>query len=155
MNARNQSQSLAAPADGAFDPRVGNKDFFWYTNRVTGLSSAAPTANGVINIDADADFYLIALTYQADIAAAALTESANLIPLINLLITDTAAGKALSNNPVPLPAFMGDGKRPYRLIRPRKFAAAATIQLAYTSYVAAGTTYNVTTVFHGYKQYIR
>lgn len=151
MNAVVQTPNV----DGAFNPRVGNKDFFWYSARQTGLSSVAPTGTQLINIDADADFYAVAMTYQADIAVAALTENTNVIPLVNLLITDTGSGKALSNNAIPIPAFMGDGKRPYRLIRPRVFAASSTIQLGFTSYVAAGTTYNITIVFHGYKVYIR
>lgn len=141
--------------DGAFNPRVGNKDFFWYSARITGLASTAPTGTSLINIDADADFYCVALSYQADIAGAVQTESSWVIPLVNLLITDAGSGKALMNNPVPMASFFGDGKRPYRLIRPRVFAASATIQLNYTSYVAAGTTYNITTVLHGYKAYIR
>lgn len=140
--------------DGAFNPRQGNKDFFWYTNRVLALSSAAPNGNGQIITDADSDFYCVALSYQADIAVAAITDSANIIPLVNVLITDSGSGKALMNNPVPIAALFGDGRRPYRLIRPRVFAAQAQINLAYTSYVAAGTTYNITLVFHGYKVYL-
>lgn len=140
--------------DGAFNPRTGNKDFFWYANRVTGLSSVAPNATGIIQIDADADFYCVALSYQADIAAAIITESTNVIPLVNLLITDSGSGKNLSNIPIPLPTYAGDGKRPYRLIRPRVFGATATIQLGYTAYVAAGTTYSITLVMHGYKKYL-
>lgn len=143
-----------ADNDGAFNPRVGNKDFFWYAVRVTGLSSVAPNATGIIQIDADADFYCVAMTFQADIAAATLTEATNVIPLVTLLITDSGSGKNLSNVPIPIAAFMGDGKRPYRLIRPRVFGATATVQLGFVAYVAAGTAYNITTVMHGYKKYL-
>jgi hypothetical protein len=136
-----------------FNPRVDNADVFWYGARVTGLSSTATTGTSIINIDADSDFYCVALSYQADIAAAALTEQTNIIPLVNLLITDTGSGKSLSNVTLPMGTYMGDGKRPYRLPAPRVFLSNATIQLNYTSYVAAGTTYNITTVLHGYKVY--
>jgi hypothetical protein len=136
-----------------FNPRVGNEDYFWYANRVTGLSSTATTGTGLINIDADSDFYCVAFSYQADIAAAALTESTNVIPLLTLLITDTGSGKSLSNTPLPIASIAGDGKRPYRLVRPRVFLSNATVQLNWTSYVAAGTTYNITFVMHGYKIY--
>lgn len=137
----------------AFNPKEGGEDYFWYANRVTGLQSTAANATGIINIDADSDFYCVALSYQADIAGAALTEATNLIPLINLQIQDTGSGKSLSNIPIPVTSFAGDGKHPYRFVRPRVFLSNATVQLNWTSYVAAGTIYNITLVMHGYKVY--
>jgi hypothetical protein len=137
----------------AFNPRDGMEDYFWYANRVTGLSSAATTGTGIINIDADSDFYCVAFSYQADIGAALVTESTNIIPLVTLQINDTGSGKSLSNIPLPLGTMAGDGKRPYRLVRPRVFLSNATIQLNWTSYVVVGTTYNITFVLHGYKVY--
>jgi hypothetical protein len=137
-----------------FNPRENGSDYFWYSVRVTGLSSVAPTGIGIINLDADADFYCVALTYQADIAGAALTESTNLLPLVTVLLTDSGSGKALMNAPLLLPAMMGDGKRPYRLVRPRVFMANATIQMSFNAgFLAAGTTYNIQVVLHGYKVY--
>lgn len=137
----------------AFNPRDGMEDYFWYANRVTGLSSVATTATGIINIDADSDFYCVAFSYQADIAGAILTESTNPIPLLTLQINDTGSGKSLSNVPLPIGTMAGDGKRPYRLVRPRVFLSNATVQLNWTAYQAAGTTYNITFVMHGYKVY--
>ena len=141
------------PSTPVFNPRETGSDYFWYAARITGLSSAAPTGSAIISLDSDSDFYCIATSYQADIAGAALTESGNLIPLVNVQVTDTGSGKALMNTPIPIGALAGDGKRPYRLARPRVFLANATLQLAFTSYVAAGTTYNITFVLHGYKVY--
>jgi hypothetical protein len=136
-----------------FDPKVNGTDYFWYTTRVTGLQSTAPTATGIINTDSDSDFYCVALSYQADIAGAVLTESTNILPLVNIQIVDNASGKALMNTPTPIPAIMGDGKRPYRLARPRVFMRNATIQCNFVSFVAAGTIYNISVVLHGYKVY--
>lgn len=137
-----------------FNPRENGSDYFWYQTRVTGLSSVATTATGIINLDADSDFYCVALTAQADIAGAALTESTNLLPLVTVLLTDSGSGKALMNGPLLIPAFMGDGKRPYRFVRPRVFMANATIQLSFNAgFLAAGTTYNIQVVLHGYKVY--
>lgn len=138
-----------APQDGAFNPRTGNKDFFWFTTRVAGIAPAATTSTSIL-LDADADFYLVALSQQADIAGAALTESTDIVPLVTVLITDSGSGYALSNNPVPVSALFGRGREPYRLIRPRVFAAQAQIQFSWTNYSAA-TTYNITAVLHGYK----
>lgn len=137
----------------AFNPREGNEDYFWYANRVTGLSSVAHTATGIINIDADSDFYCVAFSYQADIGGAILTESTNPIPLVTLQINDTGSGKSLSNIPLPIGTMAGDGKRPYRLVRPRVFLSNATVQLNWTAYQVPGTTYNITFVLHGYKIY--
>ena len=138
-----------------FNPRENGTDYFWYTHTaISTLSSLAVTATAFINLDADSDFYCVALSYAASIADAALTESSNVLPLVRLQITDTGSGKALMNSPLALYALMGDGKRPYRLVRPRVFLANATIQLSFTSFVAAGTTYtDLQVVFHGYKVY--
>ena len=142
-------------APAVFNPRENGTDYFWYTHTpISTLSSLAVTATAFINLDADSDFYCVGLTYAASIADAALTESTNVLPLVRLQITDTGSGKALMNSPIAMYAFLGDGKRPYRLVRPRVFLANATIQLSYTSFVAAGTTYtDVQVVFHGYKVY--
>lgn len=137
-----------------FNPRENGSDYFWYQTRVTGLSSVALAATGIINLDADSNFYCCALTYVADIAGAAYTESTWLLPLLTILITDSGSGKALSNGPLLIPGMMGDGKRPYRFVRPRVFMANASIQLSFNAgFMAAGTTYNIQTILHGYKVY--
>lgn len=135
------------------NPRVGNADYFWYGTRVTGLQSTAPNATSILNIDADSDFWCIGFSYQADIAGAALTEATNLVPLINLQINDTGSGKSLMNVPAPLTDIAGDGKHLYRLLRPRVFLSNASVQFNWTSYVAAGTVYNVSFTMHGIKVY--
>jgi len=140
-------------SDGAFNPRQGARDFFFYTHAVVTLSVANPTATAVIQLDTDSDFYLIAMTQQTDITGLTLTEATNVIPLARVLITDSGSGKALMNSPVPLGALMGDGKRPYRFIRPRLFSGGSTIQLAYSNYVTGATVQTLQTVLHGYKRY--
>lgn len=142
-------------APAVFNPRDTGTDYFWYSHTpISTLASTAPVATAFINLDADSDFYCVALSYQASIADAVLTESSNVLPLVRLQITDTGSGKSLMNTPMPLTAMAGDGKRPYRLVRPRVFLANATIQLAFASYVAAGTTYSdLQVVLHGYKVY--
>lgn len=137
-----------------FNPRENGSDYFWYQTRVTGISSAAPNGAGIINLDADSDFYAVAMTTVTDIAGAAYQESTAPLPLVTVLITDTGSGKALSNGPLMIPGITGDGKRPYRFVRPRVFIANATIQLAFNGqFLAAGTTYNIQFIFHGYKVY--
>lgn len=144
----------AMPA--TINPREAGFDYFFYAALVTGLASTAVNGTSIINIDADSDFLCTAFSYQAytgGASPAALTESTNVIPLVTLQINDTGSGKSLMNIPVPLGSIAGDGKRPYRLPRPRVFQSNATVQLNWASYVAAGTTYGIHFVMHGIKQY--
>jgi hypothetical protein len=136
-----------------FNPREGNEDFFWYAARVTGLNTVTPNGTSIINIDADSDFLCVAFSYQADIAGALVTDSTNVIPLVNVQINDTGSGKSLSNIPVPLPSIAGSGQLPYRFNRPRVFQSNATVQLNWQAYQVAGTTYSITFVMHGIKVY--
>lgn len=139
-----------------FDPRTDGSDYYWYVTNIAAALAPAAVTNTSIQIDAGTDFYWIASTYQADLAGAALTESGNIIPLVTVLITDTGSSRNLMNSAVPLPQLAGDGKRPYRLIRPRLFRANSVINFTWTSYVAAGTTYsNLYFTMHGYRRLVQ
>ncbi len=147
MNAQAPNQ-----APQSFNPRANNSDYFWYAASVAGISSVAQAATGLINLDADSYFYCVALTAVTNIAGAAYTESTAPLPLISLQITDSSTGKALMNTPILIPGFLGDGKRPYRFVRPRVFQPNGTIQLSFSgALLAAGTTYGIQVIFHGYK----
>lgn len=140
-----------------FNPQAntlqGRTDYFWYQTTPAALSSVAPAAQSIIQIDADSQFALLAFSYQASIAAAALTEATNVIPLVTVNIADGGSGKYLMNGPIPLGAIAGDGKRPYRLIGPRIFQPNSTINFNWASFVAAGTSYAIVLVLHGAKLY--
>jgi hypothetical protein len=146
-------------------------DVFWYgPPAAVALSTAAPQGTQVIQIDADSNFEWTAATYQALIAGdsvptsssddVALThpwpimEANNLIPPVLLQIVDTGSGKYLMNTPVPLGAFFGDGKNPYRLNAPREFSANSSIQLNWTFIGSAGVTYTIYPVLHGFKKFL-
>ena len=142
------------PPVQTFNPRENGSDYFWYSTRVLGLSSVAPAGTGIINLDADSNFYCCALTYFADIAGAPVAEATWILPLLTINIVDSGSGKALMNAPQIIPAIMGDGKRPYRFVRPRVFMANASIQLSFNAgLMAAGVTYNISVTLHGYKVY--
>lgn len=137
-----------------FDPRTDGSDYYWYGANPGALAPLA-TGNTAIQIDAGTDFYWIATTIQADIAEGALEESTDIIPLVTLLINDTGTSRNLMNAPIPLGSLCGDGKRPYRLVRPRLFRANSIINLTFTSYVATGTTYgNLYLTLHGYRRLV-
>jgi hypothetical protein len=146
-------------APNIFDPRTDGSDYYWYvanpTNAGTSPLAPAATGNASIQIDAGTDFYWIATTIQADLQGGALEESTDIIPLVTVLINDTGTSRNLMNAPVPIGSLAGDGKRPYRLVRPRLFRANSIINLTFTSYVAAGTTYtNLYLPLHGYRRLV-
>lgn len=127
------------------------RDFYIYEAQALALA-AAGTANDVINIEADSDFMLQKMTYEADIAAAAFTFTTNPIPLVTIQLVDTGSGRQLMQNPIPINSFMGDGKLPFYLPNPRKFLRNSTIQIAFANFDAA-VTYNIRLAFIGYKIY--
>lgn len=144
------------PAEPNYFGRDTQKDYFFYSVQVPSIDSTTGPVSTPLNIDNDADFYWIASTYQAWItpaAPAALTEATNVIPLVYVELQDTGSGRYFQARPIPLPAIAGDGKRPYRLIRPRRFGANTTINMKWTNIVTAGTTYRIEFVLHGYKIY--
>jgi len=138
-----------------FDPRTDGSDYYWYVTNIPAALAFGTTSNSQIQIDAGTDFYWIATTYQADLAGAALTESGNIIPLVTVVINDTGTSRNLSNAEVPLPALAGDGKRPYRLVRPRLFRANSVINFTYRNYSAATNYANLYVTFHGYRRLVQ
>jgi hypothetical protein len=165
----NMQTSMAAGAASAprnnmmapniFDPRTDGSDYYWYianpTNAGVSPLASGATGNASIQIDAGTDFYWIATTIQADISGAVLTESTDVIPLVTVLINDTGTSRNLMNAPIPIGSLAGDGKRPYRIVRPRLFRANSIINLTFTNYAVAGTTYtNLYLTLHGYRRLV-
>jgi len=144
-----QLRGLGQVPAGAGSERI--KEFFVYQEDFSALASGA-SATGNINIQADSDFLLQKLTYAADIAAAAFTDSTRPIPECTIIITDTGSGRQLSESAVPIPAFFGTGELPFILPTPRLFLARSTISLVVTNFDAA-VTYNLRLSFIGYKLY--
>lgn len=134
-----------------FGAKGGDRDMFFYGVEAFTLTDANPTTTNNIQIDGDADFYMVAMTYQVDIAGALQTDATRIVPLITVLINDTGSQKNMSNRPVPLPSIAGTGNEPYRIIRPRIFARNSTIQFNWSRYAVAGTNYHVEFTLHGYK----
>lgn len=148
-----QRNREGAFAPGSQDPYVvpGPRDFYSYTQRAAALANGATTSL-TFQIEADSYFYMNALSYTADIAAGPLTESTNVLPLVTLTLLDSGSGRQLMANAVPIPSIMGDGKRPFRLPKPRRFVPTAQITATLVNY-SAGTTYNVSLTLSGFKVY--
>ena len=129
------------------------RDFYIYEAEAL-LLAPGGSANDEVNIEADSDFLIQKFAFQADIAAAAYTDSTRPIPNITVQLIDSGSGRQLMNNPIPVSSFMGTGELPFILSNPRKFLRNSTIQVAFTSFEAGGgNTYNLRLAFIGYKIY--
>lgn len=127
------------------------QDFYSYIINFSALANGS-SDSGSISIDTDSDFFLMKMTQQSDIAAAAQTSSSLVVPLVTLQITDGGSSRQLFSQAVPISAIMGSGENPYILPAPRMFSAGSTVTLSVANYSAA-TTYNLRLVLSGIKQY--
>jgi len=127
------------------------RDFYVYEAAVAAIAVGG-AANDTINIEADSDFILQKLTYYADIAGAAQTHGARIVPNVSIQITDTGSGRQLMQAPIPVAAMFGTGSLPFILPNPRLFMRNSTIQIAFTSFEAVITP-DVLLAFIGYKVY--
>lgn len=143
--------SVFAPSGG--DPYVvpGPRDFYAYTQRAASLAAAATTSL-TFQIEADSYFYANAFTYQVDEAGADVTYSTNPLGLITVVFFDSASGRQLMANPTPLSCLLGDGRHPFRLPKPRRFAPTSQVTATLVNYSAA-TTYSVSITLSGFKVY--
>lgn len=129
------------------------KDHFVYKVAATALS-AGTSQTAVINLEADANFIAVKLSYAADVAGGAQTDSTRVVPLVRISIRDSGSGRLLQNAPISLAAIAGTGELPFVLPIPRKFSASSSIQVTFENY-SAGTTYtNVELNFIGYKEFM-
>jgi len=136
-----------------FDPRTDGSDYYWYVTDPGALNAGA-NGNSQIQIDAGTDFYWIATTIRPDIAGAAVNQGN--IPSPNVLVTinDTGTSRNLMNGALPLSELAGDGREPYRLVRPRLFRANSVINFTYVSYEAVVNYAHLYVVMHGYRRLV-
>lgn len=147
-----QRESAFAPSQN--DPYIvpGPRDFYSYTQRAAALAAAATTSL-IYQIEADSFFYMNAISYQADVAAATLTDGTNVVPLVTIILFDSGSGRQLMANATPLNCIAGYNGGPFRLAKPRRFAATAQITATLTNY-SASTAYNISLTLSGFKVYV-
>lgn len=127
------------------------RDFYVYEALATAIA-AGGAANDTIQIEADADFILQKLTYQADLAGVAQTDATRVIPNVSVILTDTGSGRQLMNTAIPITSIFGTGRVPFILPNPRLFMRNSVLQVAFTSFEAAATP-TIRLAFIGYKIY--
>jgi hypothetical protein len=143
-----RNQHLSALGQKPSDAQI-KKDFYVYEEDFSAVTSGS-TATGNINIQADSDFVLQKLTFFADIAAAAQTDSSRVIPLMTVQIKDTGSGRDLIESSAPVSNIFGSGRLPFILPTPKLFLARSTIAITVDNFDAA-VTYNLRLSFVGYK----
>lgn len=127
------------------------RDFFVYECKTLAIAVGGNTTD-TIQIQADADFILQKLTYQADQAGATQTISTTVVPNVDVQVTDTGSNRQLFFEPIPIPAIFGSGQLPFIVPNPRLFRKTSVIQVNFTSREAAITP-NIRLAFIGYKFY--
>lgn len=141
--------TLSQMKDTDLTKLFGVRDFFTYELDFSGLGPAA-SAQSSFTVQADSNFLWQEACVFADIAAAAQTANSRVLPLVTCLITDTASGRQLMSNPVPIPSIFGYGSEPFKLMTPRFFRANSQVTVSLTNYDAA-VTYNIRLSFIGTK----
>lgn len=143
---------LAANA-GRPGQQIINDEFFIYTTGrpAAGLAAAGQSATN-IQIQADSDFLIEKLSFNADIAGATQTESTRLLPNVSVLLTNTGSGRQLMNLQMPLTGLFGSGELPMILPRQYLLPASSTLQIQLVSFEAAIVPF-ITLNFIGRKLY--
>lgn len=137
-----------------------DEDFFTYSfvpntatpgSGVSGTLAPGATATATVNIEQDSAFECTMFTAAASNNASdvAFGPSAN----INVQISDTAAGRLLFNEPMPMSLIAGDGQFGFILPTPRRFMPTGTIIMTFTNYDTAITYKNIQFNMVGRKLY--
>lgn len=127
---------LAANA-GRKNQVIISDEFYVYTTGRLATLAAAGVATANIQIQADSDFLIEKLSFNADVAGATQTESSRLLPNINVLLTNTGSGRQLMSQQFPLTGLFGGGELPMILPRQYLLPASCTLQIAMVSFEAA------------------
>lgn len=126
-----------------------DRQTFVYTAPVIASIAFGGVSSVVTNIQADADFLVLAGCYFTDNSAQ--TVSTQVLPVCTVLITDSASGNQLSDSDVPLPSLFGTGGLPFVWPQPYLFKARGSITTKVTNVSAATTYTNLRLSYHGVK----
>ena len=126
---------------------------FIYTAPFPASLAAAGNATFNINIQKDANFKILAGTFMVDLAGLAQVDSTRVIPLVDVLLTDTGSGRAFMDRQVPIEAMFGTGELPFPWPMPKIMKALSTLQVQVFNVSAATAYTNLRLCFIGTKEY--
>lgn len=133
------------------DPSL-SLSFFTYTFNIASIAPGAVETD-VINIENDSQFVWVKTTYFCDLAGAVQTDSSRVIPLINVLMTDSGSARQFSDEAQPVNSIAGQGNIPFILPSPFIFKNNANINASFTNVSNATTYLNLLVSLHGYRVY--
>lgn len=114
----------------------------WFVYCITFLDlAAADIETGSLQIQSNSDFEWLAATYSCNLAGAAITEETRPIPMVNVLINDSATNSNLMSEPVSVPSIFGTGQFPYILQQTRIFPANSSLTFTVQN-ISAATEYD-------------
>ena len=129
------------------------RNAYTYIAPVVASLAAAATAANALQFDTDALFVWTKTSYHADLAAAAITESAYPIPLVTVQIQDISSQRTLFSAPAPIEDVAGYRGLPFILPAPQIVTPGASLKFSYTNFSAATTYTNLQLLLHGFKLY--
>ncbi len=141
---------LSQMSDSDLSKLFGVRDFFIYELDFAAVASAGGTAQSSFTVQADSNFLWQQGCFFADVDAAGETNDTRVLPLMTVVIQDTASGRQLSSQPVPVVSQFGYGSLPFILPSPRFFRANSQVTVTVTNYDAADD-YNLRLSFIGTK----
>jgi hypothetical protein len=128
------------------------RDWFIYSFNVASIAAVA-NAVSTINIQADANFIAEKCTCFADVAGGAQTVDTQVVPLVNVMLTDSGSGRSLFNTALPVASICGPNLAGAFLPFGRCFTANSNIVATFNNYSAATTYENLFLSLHGYKEW--
>jgi hypothetical protein len=118
------------------------KNFYIYNVATTASLTAGNSTTVSFNVDGDSDFFWTKFNAFANDGNSGTTYSAQDLPGVTALITNTTSGRNYSSTAVPLPNYAGTAQFPFILPQMTFVPAKANIQIQLLN-ITAGTTYTV------------
>ena len=125
--------------------------FFSYSIIFSALAAAGNDSQS-FNVEADADFKLDMLTQFSTDAAGLQTDATRILPIVEVLLTDTGSGRNFMDTAQPINNLFGTAEDPFVLPKPKIFPARSTVLVEATN-LSVATTYRIVLTFIGSKIY--
>lgn len=106
------------------------------------------TAQGLVNVAANADFLLLGVNHHANIGAAQTTGSKT-APFVRMLVTDSGSNEQFTNAAVDLENYSTNGIGIQNLPYPRIVSGRSSLTVQVTNYAPTAETYQLDILFSG------
>lgn len=146
----NSLRDIAPPPPSQYSGRA----WFIYNTGIPATSTPGLAQQSSFQVDKDSDFFWTKLVVHCNSGNDGTQYGTELLPEVNVLITNTSSGRAYMNEAVPLANFAGQGRLPFILPMETYIPAMTQIQVAYSN-VSDNSTYTLLELsFIGYKAFL-